>query len=346
MEIQLFGFGTYDKWSQKLQNFPNHIIDIYYTPEYYLNWQYYFESEPFCFYFEQDGFEILYPFFKKEIKGFDIQPTIYDIQTAYGYGGAITNQQEIPKQIADNFNQQFDNWCKINNVIAEFIRLDPLQNPCPRKANKIPIRFNSIADLEHYQFKNNAKKDFKAAINKKLKVSIDTDLKTMDHFVNLYQLTAERIEMDDFYKFDQIYFNEFIQHLKGKAVLINILYNSKIIVSKLLFSWGMKFHSHLTASDFEYKKLNGNDLVYKAATEYAISKGAKLLSFGGGTTHSLDDSLLKFKQKYGTLTKEVFIGTNIHLNEIYNDLINQWGHKHPELMEKYKHYFLKYRFSD
>ena len=121
-----------------------HLISWIFTisPEYLQTWINYEESVAYCAVYQNDKYMLLYPFLKKKITGYDLGADYYDIQTAYGYGGVISNAVNIPVKYVNDFNKQLDDWCLENNIISEFIRTNPLHDFYYRKADYIGVRYN------------------------------------------------------------------------------------------------------------------------------------------------------------------------------------------------------------
>ena len=87
-----------EQWLLSLEHFNKSQLDIYYYPSYYEAWETTEEAVPTCLLIETENGFILYPFFKKEITGFNIDQKIYDIYTAYGYGGLLPSNFEMPRK--------------------------------------------------------------------------------------------------------------------------------------------------------------------------------------------------------------------------------------------------------
>ena len=100
-------------------------MDIYFYPEYYQSWQSVYEGEVLCFYAEIDSIKVLYPVIKCKIEGYDLDDSYYDISSAYGYSGAISTVINADEKIKKEFSSLISDWCKEENIVAEFIREYP-----------------------------------------------------------------------------------------------------------------------------------------------------------------------------------------------------------------------------
>ena len=80
--------GFTEHWNQYLESIPANQQDLYFREEYVRLYE--TESEKACcFVFQKDISILLFPFLRREFvyKG----KTYYDFETAYGYGGPISN---------------------------------------------------------------------------------------------------------------------------------------------------------------------------------------------------------------------------------------------------------------
>lgn len=348
MNFEILDKNNLQRWQKILTRFPKEKLDIYFTPNYYRTWVAHEDAEPFCIYAKCTDTEFLYPFFKKEINRYGLNGVYYDIYTAYGYGGVISNCDSIPKYILNKFNARFDDWCKEEGVVAEFIRESPLVNEKQgfvREAEYSVVRQNVYVKInkDYTISSDGAKKSIKRAIKSNLVAEIDDKLKTVKDFAQLYNPAVKRLKMDKYYLFPQDYYDNVIKFLSGNAKIINIRLNNEIIASAFYLHYSDKGSYHLAASNPDFRKFCSNDLLLKTMIDHSVYLGKNILTLGGGTTNDSRDSLFVFKSKFGNMIKDVYIGKRIHDSGIYNKLCNIWLRESPDLQGQYKNFFLKYR---
>jgi len=348
MKFEIYG-SDQEGWTEALRRISPENSDINFLPEWYDTWRVYEQAVPKCIVAEIDGFVFIYPFFIKPIEGYDLDKTYFDIQTAYGYGGVITNRTDLPNTVIQKFNTKVNNWLFENNVVAEFIREHPLLNHCRRDAAYLKVRQNVYIDTKRdYRIPDKKARQnvSKVLKNQEVRVEIDDDLSHLDEFIRLYNLNIIRLNMSNYYHFPKEYFNKVRELLGKNARLINIVYQDKIINSNLFLFFGNKGTMHLAGSDHEYQTLRGNDLMYFSAIELSKNMGLEILTIGGGMSANEDDSLFRFKSKFSDIHKDVMIGKKIVNSVVYDKLVLQWAEKHPELTEQYRNFFLRYRQVD
>lgn len=336
-------------WAGSLRRIPPENADINFTPEWYLTWQEHEQAIPRCIVAETDGYLFFYPFLLKPIEGYDLGNTYYDIQTAYGYGGVITNHTDVPPELISRFNMEVNHWLTDNNVVAEFIREHPLLNHCRRDAEYFRVRHNVYIETSRKYIvpdKKARQNVSKVRRNPEISIQIDSEMSHLDEFIRLYNMNAIRLNMGSFYHFPDSYFRSVKDMLHHHARLIHIRYQDKIINTALFLFYGNKGTMHLAGSDHQYQAIRGNDLLYYIAIELSKNIGLEILSIGGGLTTAEDDSLFRFKSKFSNFHKEVMAGKKILNPAVFDELTSQWEKKYPELKEKYRNFFLKYRQTD
>lgn len=342
-------YSSYDQeWSDIINQFPSQNTDIYFLREWYQTWLSYEDSEAFCIHCEIDGFRFLYPFLKRKISKYSLSKKYFDIQSAYGYGGIISSLEIVPSDIQSKLNSLIDDYLHDSSVIAEFIRVHPLLDSVLRTSEYSVVRKNVfVITSESYRIPHKqARQNISRAKSANLEVQIDASFRHLDEFIRLYRLTAGRLNMSGYYWFNEDYFNRVVEMMRGMSTLIHISYQGQIIASGLLLFYNGKASLHLAASDDAYFNFRPNDFLYYATIEYCKEANINILNLGGGLSSNQDDSLFKFKTKYGSFSKDVIVGKNIINREIYKMISQEWSSIYPELVEKYRNYLLCYRMEE
>jgi len=349
MGLQVLTEDDANDWARTLATFPESAVDIYFTPAYLATWRDYETATPVCLRYSCQDVVLLYPFLVKDIDGYSLQG-YRDAFSAYGYGGVISNVGDVPVDVLGTFNANVDRWCLNNRIVAEFVRDHPLlshqANPL-RAARYVAARRNVYCSFDRpLHLAPSARRNLRRAHKSNLTVAVDEHLNSLDVFQRLYAMTADRLRMRQFYRFDTDYFARTKSLLGAHACLINVLHGGQIVAASLLFSYGRKCAYHLGASDFDHARLRPNDLLFEAMTDYARARGMRYLSLGGGTSNDADDSLFRFKRKFGNRVMDFNVGTKVHQHGVYTKLCQEWEARHRHLADNYRHFFLKYRVVD
>lgn len=135
----------------------------------------------------------------------------------------------------------------------------------------------------------------------------DEDLARLPEFVALYNDTMDRLRADTAYYYSNEYYDLLTSGLDGRVALGVVMHEGVPVSAAIFFKQGAYSHYHLSGSSSDAPPGAGQLLLYGAAVALQES-GAELLHLGGGTTPDTDDSLLKFKQRFGSLRFKYHVG--------------------------------------
>lgn len=345
-----------EKWNTYLERLPVDQQDIYYKPEYYKLYQDLGDGLARCFVFEDNGEIALYPFLINSVNelGYNLDKKYYDIQGAYGYNGSVSSSYDL--DFISKFNCEFEIYCCIYNIIAEFTRFNPiLGNQTFFRSQFGPFydRETILIDLSRgieniwnsqYSSKNRNVLRKAKKYNYEIEIVNDPCSEDLDTFYLLYSNTMKYVNAENFYFFSEKYFKDIFEQLKNSSYIANVYDPSRrIVCSAIFFHHKNYFHYHLSGRDVASDNSINNFLIDETV-RFAIDCDANVFHLGGGRTSSDDDSLLKFKKSFSNNKIPFFIGKKIHNQVVYNEVVAQWSLNFPEKDEKYKNHLLKYRF--
>ncbi len=347
MDFDVIDFSEINVWEKKVSAFPEKFNNIYLLPEYYATWKEYENAEPHLAFLQDDDLTILYPFFKKKIEGYDLNKDYYDIFTAYGYGGVLSSSGKPPDiKVQEMFNRWMNRWCQANSVVTEFIREMPLANYRIRWADYSLVRYNTgvAADTKYHIPCKKTRSHIRNAEWAGVTTSWDHDLATIDNFIEMYGLTAERLGFSYYYSFPDAYFHSVKHFLADHTSILNVHSpENEILASGMVFIKDKKASFHLACSKDTGEHLNQNDVMFGEVIRYCLEAGCEFICLGGGTTPDIHDSLLRFKRKFGNTLLPVYIGKAVHDQATYDLLIKSWESEFAERALEYPHYFQRYK---
>lgn len=315
------------EWDSYIDRLSKEKRDIYFTREYMKLYENNGDGAAKLFIYEEKGDFVIYPFLMNKIEGYNLNRDYYDIQTAYGYGGPISSTDEY--EFLQKFENEFLNFCKKSNIVAEFIRF----HPCIRNQgvfnkniavfeNRTTVALNVGKTLDEI-WQDDIKSKNRNMIRKAEKIGLSVEIyNDYNIFKNIYEETMVKVDADGYYYFKDEYYNTMQQDENYK--MFNVKYQSEIIASAIFMSYGEYFHYHLAGSKKEYLKFAPNNLLLWEAIKYANEKGKKIFHFGGGLTNSLEDNLFKFKSSFSKEYLKFYIGKRVHDEKIYSYLIDEW----------------------
>ena len=331
------------KWLSVLSKFPTMYNDIYFDPEYIsLNCKNE-NCEGFLF-FNEEGDKIwINTFIKIKFPEFDSFKNMdyFDIETAYGYGGAISNSSD--PHFIESSNKKFYSWVDSNNIISEFVRLHPLfdnknflstKYKIFKNRNTCSLNLNLLDEKNLAPFKSKTKNMIRKA-QQSIETYISNEKLDFDNLKELYLNSMKKKKADKNLFFTPLYFEKLFKFI-FKNGFMSVAKNEKSeIISVAVFLHGKRFcHYHLSASkNYTHPGLN-NLVIYNAAI-YAKKKNLDILHLGGGNTTDENDKLFKFKKSMSTNTHDYYIGKKINNLEVYEKIKLLWKQKFPDLSKKY-----------
>lgn len=332
-----------DKWNHHLFNHTNNLKDIYYTSDYCKLYEQNGDGKAKLFVYKKENNTAIYPFMLNEIDEYDLDKKYYDIESAYGYGGPVTDSYD--EMFLSDFENAFLKYCRESNIVAEFIRFHPLiknEEIFSKNINILHNRITVYLDLTkgedriwNEDIKSKNRNMIRKAEKSGLTIEISNDYKI---FESIYCKTMNKVQANNYYYFDEKYYKGMNN---DNYILLNVKKEKSIIASAIFMKYGDYFHYHLSGSIEEYLKFAPNNLLLWEAIKLACKSGSKWFHFGGGLSDSLDDNLFKFKSSFSKDTADFYIGKRIHNYNIYSYLIDQWEKKN----NKSAKLFLQYKYK-
>lgn len=334
-----------EQWNEYLEQFEHNQKDIYYCEEYVKLYEE-TDSKALCIISYEENNVLLMPYLRKEIDGY------YDFETAYGYGGPISNTDdwEWNKRALDAMELLFQK----EKYICGFIRFHTLIDNVELCHSHMKTLFDrdtvaidtqaSEEDIWAHQIVSKNRNMIRKAEKNGLEYRAEYDFASLKEFVELYHATMKRLGAEDFYFFDEDYYQKFAKAFAGKAFLGTVRKDGKLICAAL-FMYSQEYgHYHLEGSDHSQSSLGANNyLLWKTALEFH-KLGVKEFHLGGGYNAESDNSLLKFKKSFNNRTKKFYIGKWIFDQEKYNRIKEEWERQYPEKIEAYGKLLLCYRY--
>lgn len=349
--FEILEINDFALWSECFQAVDSIQQDVYLSSEYYsvYNDKY---GKAQCFIFRKDSDFVIYPFLKNNINdlGFNLKEEYYDIQGAYGYNGILTNS--IEPTFISSFFESFDDYCNNNNIIAEFVRINPITDNLFRYRNNFENIFDRenvfVNLLEENIFKTEYDYSTQKNIRKALSYSLtyqhyygnEISYDKINVFYQIYYETMKRNQADEFYFFNEEYFFNIAKTLKEKALFVFTFHEGIAISCELVLLSNIVAYSFLGGTLSSYFYLRPNDFLKNETINYLKANGFHFFLLGGGS-----EGVLKFKKSFsknGVIP--FYIGKKIHNSIIYNQVVSQWEERFPQKRIKYGKLLLKYRF--
>lgn len=261
----------------------------------------------------------------------------YDISTPYGYGGPrVTDCQEIHKcQVIQGFHDAFEEYCRKENIVCEFVRFHPLFANAEDFKSCYELtfrRFTTGTNLKDYddpiksEFSKSKQKSISKALAAGVEYRVTVNPPDLEDFKRIYHSTMTRKKADSVYYFNDAYFEELLDCLGEHVLLVEVLFEGKPIAIGLNMVYGKFIHIHLSGTVAEYHHLSSAFVMRYALVKWGKENGMDLIHEGGGITGEVDDPLYLFKKQFGKNTEFTFhVSYKIWNQKIYDLLCQTVG---------------------
>lgn len=337
-----------DSWNQYLDTIPAELQDLYFREEYVRLYE--TESEKACCFVYQNGESVLiFPFLRREFKFKG--NTYYDFETAYGYGGPVSNDhsETFMKAALEAMSEKASS----ENYVCGFVRFHPLLEnwDCFESVGRLIKDRKTIAiDLTggieatwmneiHTKNRNVIKKGEKNG----LEFIVDEDFSYLPEFEELYNSTMDKLEADGFYYFEPRYYEQLKDTIQNRFLGI-VKHEGKVVAGAIFFYQLPYGHYHLAGSDKSALKLSPNNFLLWEAAKELTNRGVGNFHLGGGTDGTEDNSLYQYKRKFSKHEYQFALGKMIFNPSLYEDICAEWTAANPEKAERLKNILLKYKY--
>lgn len=335
-----------EEWDDILSEFQIEKQDIYFTKR-YLSLYESEGSKALCAYCTDGDRIMLMPYIRGNIRGY------YDFETAYGYGGPLSNSDDIVwcRKAFECIHE----YLKNKGYVCGFTRFHPIL--CNEKLVYDDRNIQVLYDRQTVAIDTSQSEDeiWKSQISAKnrnmirkaeknqLEYKTEYDYASYDEFIALYRSTMRRLSADEFYFFDDNYFENVRRKLSDCSFLGTVRKDGKLICAAIFMYSKLYGHYHLEGSDRYYSSFGANNfLLWKVACEMH-NLGVQEFHLGGGTSSSLDDPLYKFKKAFSKNENKFYIGKEVFNNDEYESICKEWERDNPDKIEVYGNRLLRYR---
>lgn len=281
------------------------------------------EGTLFSYYDELDGFYLLNASIKRVIPDATQKKVYYDLESPYGYGGFETNITD--KTMLHSFLERYKKACLNEGIVAEFFRNNPLNSFALNNRALFDFycveRETVVVELQtdfKVHYKGSLKRNInKAKSNELLVIQVDLN-EYVSQFFTLYTKTMKKNNATDFYFFSEAYFEHLAKN--EHVACFAVLYQNNIINMVIVLLEENHVYYHLGATDPEYYFLNSNPLIFDFLFDFYCKEGYLLFYLGGGNSTEAENSLLKFKQKFSSVSLPFIISGLIFDQKHYDYL--------------------------
>lgn len=318
------------EWDEIVKSFKDY--DIYYLNGYNKCLEINGDGSPLLFYYEDSSIKAVNVVIKRDVskdpkfKGLIEENKYFDFSSPYGYGGWIVEGNGS----TDNLFKEYENWCKENKIISEFVRFHPLidnQKYSESFYNVIPLG-KVIAldtrdkDIMWANMSSRNRNKVKKARNNSIIIT-NNGVEKLDIFKTIYEETMTRDNAEDYYFFDDKYYDCLFNDLKDNVTIFNAEYNNEVISSCIIMFANNRVSYHLSGSRRMTNNIYETNLLLYSVGEWANEQGFDTFLLGGGVG-SHEDNLYRFKEGFDDKHNyQFYIGKKTYNEELYNELVSK-----------------------
>ena len=295
------------------------------------------------FVFKNDKGSVYYHFICRPVEYLVDGIQYFDTITPYGFNGPIILECEADQRqaLVQDFNAAFDEYCLDNRLIAEYIRFSPWLKNHEDFKSIYTLKDNNqtygvdltCSDFFMDEFQHRGRKSVRKARKSGVTVQFDFEKKSVKDFMRLYNMMAEKNQIDDTYRFSEDYINQTLDYCQQNAFFANAYYDGKMITSELNLQSDRFIHGHLLGNDYEYSSLCSNHLLIYELCQWGVEHGKEALHIGGASK----DSLIQYKLQYtNKAIYDFYIGKKIRNQAVYDQLIKISGKNNPDYFPSYR----------
>ncbi len=273
----------------------------------------------------------------------------FDLVTPYGYGGPMIRRLAPgtdSRALVAAFEEAFSRFCAEQRVVSEFVRFHPLEDNAQifapvyqsqRIRTTVGTNLRAFDRPVEAEFSPGCRKQIRRALARGLTWRVTPRPAALGDFEEIYRSTMERNGAGAYYDFGHRYFDDLLTRFREHILLIEALYEGETAAAGLYFAYGKRLHAHLSGTRPEYLHLSPAYLVQYAGVVWGKEHGYELVHRGGGRTNSPEDSLYRFKKKFGQHTEFDFhVGRRVWDRAVYDRLCALAGGEEGDYFPAYR----------
>ncbi len=262
--------------------------------------------------------------------GEDKKQSYYDITSAYGYPGYISNRALETVEI-EKIMTGIKSAAMQANIVSIFLRLSPILNHhiWPNEFGVVQIFHGKTVFLDlaenldaiRNEYSTNHKRDLKKLKQSDCKVHFNL----WDHyasFIDAYTETMTIANAGKYYFFNDAYFEQIRKINDTQLHLITVTNAENIVMAgALFFETNGIVQYHLGGTKNAFRNVASSKLIFDASIEFFKQRGNAVLHLGGGYG-STEDELFRFKSGFSNHTL-TFSTLRIITDETAYDLLTK-----------------------
>jgi lipid II:glycine glycyltransferase (peptidoglycan interpeptide bridge formation enzyme) len=228
------------------------------------------------------------------------------------------------------FSQEFAEWADRANIVAEFIRFNPLYSSSllasvyRLELNRITVCVDLQDGFESLLAQASAprQRNYRKALKSGLKFVRLTDYQL---FTDMYKEAMHRLAAASYYYFSPQHFAALAALPEESRSFVGVEDKTGRLLATGVFLFDeVSAHYHLGAASDAGRESQPNAFMMLEAAKAAAQAGRLLLHLGGGLSLAEDDGLFRFKAGFSQKQQQFFIARRIHRLQLYQQISQAW----------------------
>jgi serine/alanine adding enzyme len=313
-------------WDAALAQLSPRQRDVFWLSSWPLLWQQRGEGRAYGALYRDDEGAVLYPFLLRDLERVSyLGPEfagLRDVTTPAGFGGPLCPHGTGEETVAA-FRAAFEDWCREQRVVAEFIRFHPLLETRLMLQRHLKIEeVGQVVWLRLDQgtrvidsFSSTTRKNVRAAREAGLTCHIETSAAAYERMGELYLDNAVRRRALPAYRLDADHFLQLRQTLGSHQTLFGIRNEGRMVAGAVFLRSPDFVHFYQAGADRHFAHLRPINLLIFEAMQWACGLGATALNLGGG--YRGEDEWFRFKAGFSPHRAPRPVGHVVYLADEY-----------------------------
>ncbi|MDR6555735.1 hypothetical protein J2809_000066 [Arthrobacter pascens] len=258
-----------------------------------------------------------------------------EASSPYGYAGIYADRSLSSEQVAEHWEHTLHSLREAE-VVSLFLRFPPFEYP--------GLGIETLLGLDSLELESMSKTievltpepdkvwsrmsgRARTAVRKALKAGMTVEvcnasqanLGSESAFRSLYQSTMSRIGASSHHVYGDSYYSTLLSRLSDRVFVVNVTTaEGSPAASAMILLDDAVVHYHLSGSDPQAARSGANNLLVWTILEWSARQGFQSVHLGGGLT--ADDSLFRFKESFGGVSRDFWVGRAVIDHERYTEL--------------------------
>lgn len=341
--------GKFEVWnlSEDVGKYQNYIDKLSYVTPYHFSEYLLAESvaedgETKIFLYEEEDKFAIYPCVIRRIRQLtymkNLQDELYDAIAPHEYGGMLTNVSTLDMMMQLHIN--FLEYCRKENVIHHFIRINPYLNELPKvyesmegeiihSNQQVYVDLTKEEEEIWAEYKSNVRRNIKRGKKSGLLFEIaEKNMENVHVFQQMYTTAMDILQAKKFLYFNAEYYRRLVECNCSRLCFVKNA-DGKVVAASIILLSDQVVYYHLGCFDRQYSLQRPMNYLMHSMILWSKKHNYSIFHLAGG-----GKSLLQFKEGFSQTRIPYYILNQITDSEKYQCACDLWKKQYPEHAEE------------